>query len=88
MPEPKRARKARSCTHEEIGKILEIADERMRAVILLLASTGIRIGATPLLKLRNLEKIGDGDNHLYKIVVYEGYRQEYCTFCSVDAPKR
>ncbi|MDW0340115.1 MAG: hypothetical protein QN597_07690 [Nitrososphaeraceae archaeon] len=53
MPEPKRARKDRAYTHEEIGKILEIADERMRAVILLLASTGIRIGAIPLLKLRS-----------------------------------
>ncbi|MDW0221189.1 MAG: hypothetical protein QOG24_09780 [Nitrososphaeraceae archaeon] len=87
MPEPKRARKDRAYTHEEIGKILEIADERMRAVILLLASTGIRIGAIPLLKLRNLEKIEDGYNHLYKIVVYEGYRQEYFTFCSRECAK-
>ena len=49
MPEPKRARKDRAYTHEEIGKMLEIADERMRAVILLLASTGMRIGAIPSL---------------------------------------
>lgn len=55
MPEPKRAIKDRAYTHEEIGKMLEIADERMRAVILLLASTGMRIGAIPTLKLKNLE---------------------------------
>jgi hypothetical protein len=32
----------------------------MRAVILLLASSGIRVGAVPLLKLRNLEKVNFG----------------------------
>ena len=82
MPEPKRARKDRAYTHEEIGKMLEIADERMRAVILLLTSTGMRIGAIPSLKLSNLENIGNND--LYKIVVYEGFRQEYFTFCSPE----
>ena len=54
----------------------------MRAVILLLASTGMRIGAIPSLKLSNLENIGNND--LYKIVVYEGFRQEYFTFCSPE----
>lgn len=83
MPEPKRARKDRAYTHEEIHKILEIADERMQSVILLLASTGMRIGAIPSLKLRNLEKIND----IYKITVYENFRQEYVTFCSPECAK-
>jgi integrase len=42
MPENRRMRADRAYTHEEISKILEIADERMRVIILLLASTGIR----------------------------------------------
>ncbi|HEY7227029.1 MAG TPA: hypothetical protein VH481_02775 [Nitrososphaeraceae archaeon] len=50
---------------------------------MLLASTGMRIGAIPSLKLRNLEKIND----VYKIVVYEGFRQEYFTFCSQECAK-
>lgn len=85
MPEPKRAKKDRAYTYEEIGKMLEIADERMRAVILLLSSTGIRIGSILSLKLRNLEKIGIND--VYKITVYEGFRQEYFTFCSPECAK-
>jgi integrase len=44
MPEQKRVRKDRAYTYEEISKLLEVADERMRVVILLLASTGIRVG--------------------------------------------
>ena len=32
----------RGYTTEEIGKMLEVSDERVRAIILLLASTGLR----------------------------------------------
>lgn len=81
MPEYVRSRKDRAYTHDEIAKLLEIADERMRVVILLSASTGIRIGAIPDLRLRNLEKIND---YYYKIIVYENFKQEYFTFCSYE----
>ena len=49
MPEPKRARKDRAYTIEEIHKILGIANERMQAVICLLTSTGMRIVSVPIL---------------------------------------
>jgi integrase len=39
---------------EEISKMLEVCDERTRAIILLLASTGIRIRAITELKLEDL----------------------------------
>jgi integrase len=39
MPEKRKSNKDRRYTHEEILKLLEFADERMRTVILLLAST-------------------------------------------------
>lgn len=45
-----------------------------------MASGGMRIGAIPLLKLRNIEKI----NSIYKITVYEGYNEEYFTFCTPE----
>jgi integrase len=80
MPESRRVMKDRAYTSEEISKLLQIADERMRAVILLLASTGVRIGALPELILRNLEK---ADNY-YKITIYENYKEEYFTFCSFE----
>jgi integrase len=84
LPEQKRVKKDRAYNYKEISKLLEIADERMRVVILLLASTGIRIGAIPDLRLRNLEKI---NNHCYKITVYENYNQEYITFCTPECSK-
>ncbi|MGI0033617.1 MAG: tyrosine-type recombinase/integrase [Nitrososphaeraceae archaeon] len=76
MPEHKKSRKDRAYTHQEISKLLEVADDRMRVVILLLSSSGVRIGALPSLRLRNLE-----DN---KLTVYENYRQEYFTFITPE----
>lgn len=79
MPERRRAKTDRSYTHDEIGKMLEIADERMRSVILVLASSGMRIGALPLIRLRNLK-----DN---RMTVYETFGEEYLTFISPECKK-
>lgn len=79
MPERRKVKVDRSHTYEEIGKMLEVADERMRAVILILASTGIRVGALPFIKLRNLK-----DN---KLTVYERLGEEYLTFTTPECQK-
>ena len=70
----------RAYTHDEIKKILNVSDLRMKSIILLMASSGIRIGAIPLLKLRNIQKV----NSIYKITVYEGSNEEYFTFCTPE----
>jgi site-specific recombinase XerC len=70
----------RAYTHEEIKKILDISDLRMKSIVLLMASSGIRIGSIPLLKLKNLEKI----DSTYKITVYEGTNDQYYTFCTPE----
>ena len=70
----------RAYSHDEIKKILHVSDLRMKSIILLMASNGLRIGAIPLLKLRNIEKI----NSIYKITVYDGSNEEYFTFCTPE----
>jgi integrase len=79
MPENRRMRSDRAYTHEEISKILEISDERMRVIILLLASTGIRVGAVPFLKLGNLQNT--------KLTVYENFHEQYFTFITAECKK-
>ena len=74
--------KDRAYTTEEIQQILTKVDERMRVVFLLLASTGMRIGAIPGLKLKHLTKIED--YNLYQITVYENTKEEYYCFCSPE----
>ncbi len=38
-------------THEQIAKLLEFADIRTKVMILLMCSSGMRIGALPTLKI-------------------------------------
>src|SRR6476620_9907624 len=76
MPEQRRVKKHRGYTHEEISKMLEIADERMRVVILLLSSTGMRIGAIPPLRIKDIDE--------NKITVYENAKEEYFTFITPE----
>lgn len=73
----------RAYTHAELHKALDMAEPREKAAILLMASSGMRVGALPELKIKNLhpiEKYG-----IYKIVVYEGYDEQYFTFCTPEA---
>ena len=81
LPTETRAKKNRGYSHEEVQKLLDIADERIRAVILLLVSSGCRIGAIPILHVRDIEKSGD----VYKITIYENDAQEYFSFITSEA---
>ena len=69
-------------SHEDIRKLLEISDLRMKAVFLILASTGIRIDALHDIKLRNIKKIES--QNLYKIVIYEGFKEQYFVFTTPE----
>lgn len=79
MPEHRKVKTDRAYTHEEISKLLEIANERLRVLILLLTSSGIRIGAVPFIRLRNL----DGN----KLTVFENAKEEYFTFITPECKK-
>lgn len=74
--------KDRAYSTEEIQQLLTKADERMRVVILLLSSTGMRIGAISGLKLKHLVKIEE--YNLYQITVYENTKDEYYCFSSPE----
>jgi integrase len=75
--------KDRGYTHEEIQKILDFSDQRLKTAFLVLASSGIRIGALQSIRIGDLEKI----DNLYKITVYRGDREEYITFCTPECAK-
>jgi integrase len=72
----------RAYRHDEIKKILDVSDLRAKTIVLLMASSGVRIGSLPSLRLRNLEKVSA--NNVYKITVYEGSNSQYYTFCSPE----
>jgi integrase len=70
----------RAYTHQEISKILQVSDLRMKAIIILMASTGIRIGAVPSIQIKNLQKVSE----IYKLTVYEGSKESYFTFTTPE----
>jgi hypothetical protein len=76
--EYKRVVKDEAYTTEQIAQMLQNADIRMRMMLLILSSTGARIGSLPGLVLGNLTKMSDYG--LYKIVFYEGSSSEFYNF--------
>jgi integrase len=72
--------KDRPYSHEEIHKLLDIADLRMKVCILLMSSAGLRLGAIPDIQMKHLERI----DNLYKITVYENSNEEYYTLCTPE----
>jgi integrase len=78
----KSSKRDRPYSSFEISKMLEKADQRGRVAILLMSSTGMRVGALPSLRIRNLERMDK--YNLYKITVYENEPEEYMTFCTPE----
>ena len=70
---------------EEIRKISEYPDRRMKAIIYTIASSGIRIGAWDYLRWDHIKPITNGKNTMAKMIVYAGDDEEYYTFISPEA---
>lgn len=68
-------------TVDQIKLLVDNADMRDKAIILLMASTGMRGGAVPKLKLKDLKPI----DNLYKIRVYKKTHEQYHAFCTPEA---
>ena len=76
----KKKQKLEAYNHEHIQKLLEICDNRTRCIVLIFASTGIRIGVLPELRKKQLKRIGE----LYQFIIYENEEEEYITFCTPE----
>jgi len=75
----------RGWTTKEIQKMLQSTTNlRNRAIIHLLASTGVRVGAIPDLKLKHLKEMPSGCK---SVLVYEDSIEEYTTFLTPEASK-
>jgi integrase len=73
----------RCYTHEEIKKILNFSEQRIRTVFSILASTGIRAGGVRSIRVGDLERIND----IYKVTVYVRDNEEYFNFCTPETAK-
>jgi integrase/recombinase XerD len=85
LGEEERPIENRAYTIDEIAKMLDVSDERIRAIILFLTSTGVRIRAIIELKLQDLVRVPEYD--LYRVTVYSDSRERYLTFATPEATK-
>jgi len=86
LGEYEKVHRDRAYTTEEIAKLLQFCDQRLKAIVLFLASSGSRLGSLPTLRVGNLVPISE--YKLYKITIYESSREEYYTFCTPEAGER
>jgi integrase len=85
-PEPELRSEDRPYSHHEIATLLSKASARDRAIILLMASTGVRVGAIAYpLQLKDLQPIDK--YQIYRITVYRKSLSRYYTFCTPEARK-
>jgi len=86
LPRGKNYADDRIPTIEEIRKLLEYPDRRIKAIIYTMASSGIRLGAWDYLRLGDIRPIErDGKVVAAKIIVYAGEDEEYFSYISKEA---
>ncbi len=72
-------------TTKDIQKMLLVCNtKRQRAIILFLATTGVRLGVLPDLRMKHIKT---KEEQYKKVTVYEGAKEEYVTFLTPEATK-
>jgi hypothetical protein len=87
LPRGRRYADDRAPTMEEIHKIIEYPDRRIKPIVYTMASSGIRVGAWDHLKWGNVSPIIKEDDKLLaaRINVYAGEDDEYYAFITPEA---
>jgi integrase len=88
LPKAKTNANDRTPTKAEIRKLLEYPDRRLKPIVLVMCSSGIRLGAWENLNWKHVEPIkNDKDEEVIaaKLTVYDGDSEEYYTFMTPEA---
>lgn len=86
MGEHEKVAEDRPYTHSEIQTLIAHTTSRNRAIILLMSSAGLRLGAIPILRIKDVEPL---DKYkIYKINVYaKSKKSAYFSFCTPECRK-
>jgi integrase len=88
LPPNEGTRPDEAYTHEQIHNMIQTCggDVRLKVIILLMTSTGMRIGALQFIQLRDIKKIEEYG--LYRLTVYASSPDHrYYTFCTPECAK-
>jgi len=89
LPKGRQAANDRAPTMEEIRKLAEYPDRRIKPIVCIMVSSGIRLGAWDLLQWKHIEPILGEDEEIRaaKLRVYVGDMEEYYSFITPEAYK-
>ena len=85
VPPSRKDAKDSTPTLDDIRKLLNLCSLRLKVVILMLLSTGMRLGAFNYLHVGDITEVDVGDSYkIGRVVVYKGDREEYVAFCTPE----
>jgi len=87
LPTGRHAAEDRAPTVDEIKKLLEFPDRMIKHIVLIMLSSGIRVGAFDYLKWKHIIPLKNEKGKIIaaKMIVYPGDREEYFTFITAEA---
>lgn len=87
LPRAGKAANDRAPTIEEIQKVVEYPDRRIKPIVYTMVSSGIRIGAWDYLQWKHVIPITNSSGEIIaaKLIVYAGDREEYYSFITPEA---
>jgi hypothetical protein len=89
LPRVRDSANDRAPTIEEIQKLVEYPDRRIKPIVFTMVSSGIRIGAFDYLQWKHIIPINDENKGILaaKITVYAGDNEQYYSFITSEAYK-
>ena len=87
LPRPRAVANDRAPTLEEIRKLVEYPDRRIKPIIYTMVSSGIRLGAWDYLKWKNITPLTNDSGVIVaaKLLVYPDDSEEYYAFITAEA---
>ncbi|HEV2139332.1 MAG TPA: site-specific integrase [Nitrososphaerales archaeon] len=85
ITEKKRFGQDRAPTMDEIRRMVNAADLRVKCIVLFLCSSGARIGAINQLKWRDVAEVESDGVKLARVTIYRGEREQYDAFITPEA---
>jgi hypothetical protein len=87
MPKARQAANDRAPRLEEIRKLVEYPDRRIKPIVYTMVSSGIRLGSWDFLKWNHVEAITNENGNIIaaRLLVYAGDTEEYYTFITAEA---
>lgn len=87
LPVGRRAANDRAPSIDEIRKLIDYPDRRMKPIVFTMVSSGIRIGAWDYLRWKDIVPLSNDEGEIVaaKLVVYSGDSEEYYCFVTPEA---